>query len=404
MNVAAQIQIFSAAAPEVVLLGGTAGPRRAGLRKRWLSCLAGGLGGALLGLASPASAQAPVGVPGLTASYYRGYFYDSLRFFTVMPPAISNRPIEQVNFVEAETDNFGVGAVATYYSPGRPDEFSGQFQGQLYILTPGQYTFYLGSDDAAYLWLDGSAQPLVCNKGDQFPYRETRGTCTLGTGLHTLRIAYGEHGGSQGLVLQYSGPGLPKQLIPNGVFYAPAAAIRPTLSQLTVAAGPPQVRVSWSVEAEQNSVAFVVQRSANGVLFEDVQRQASAGPGPHRYEVLDPQPRQGLSFYRLQQVRSDRPAVYSPIMAVEVKPAPFVFSVYPVPNEGSFYVQAPFVNTTNLAELKIVDITGHLAYWNRLTLNDGQPHYIEPGLAIGVYRLFITTEVGQFTQKVSLGQ
>ena len=378
--------------------------RAAGLGERWRCGLGWGLWAALVGVATPARAQVPVGVPGLMASYYRGYFYDSLRFFTVTPPAIVDRPIEQVNFVEAETDNFGVGAVAAYYSPGHPDEFSGLFRGQLCILTPGQYTFYLGSDDAAYLWLDGNAQPVAFNQGDRLPYREASGTCTLGTGLHTLRIAYGEHGGSQGLMLQYSGPSLPKQLIPNGVFYAPAPAMRPTLSQLAVAADQPRVRVSWGVEAEQNSVAFVVQRSADGVLFEDVQRQASAGPGPHRYEALDSQPRIGLNFYRLQQVRSDRPAVYSPIMAVEVKPPPFIFSVYPVPNEGSFYVQAPFVNTTNLAELKIVDSTGHLSYWQRLPLNDGQPHYIEPGLAIGIYRLFITTEVGQYTQKVSLGR
>ena len=361
----------------------------------------------LLGSAGPARAQAPVGVPGLTASYYRGYFYDSLRFFTVTPPAIVNRPIEQVNFVEAETDNFGVGAVATYYSPGHPDEFSGLFQGQLYILTPGQYTFYLGSDDAAYLWLDGSAQPLASNKGDRFPYRETSGTCTLSPGLHTLRIAYGEHGGSQGLVLQYSGPNQPKQLIPNGVFYAPAAAIRPTLSQLTVAADQPQVRLNWSVEAEQNSVAFVVQRSVDGMLFEDMQRQASAGAGPHKYEALDPQPIQGVSFYRLRQERSDRPAIYSPIIAVEVKPtppAPFIFSVYPVPNDGSFYVQAPLMRTTNLAEVLLVDITGHLAYRQQLPLYDGQPHYINPGLAIGAYRLFITTDIGLFSRKISLGR
>jgi len=361
------------------------------------------LWGALLGSAAPAKAQVPVGIPGLTANYYRGYFYDSLRFFTVTPPAIVNRPIEQLNFVEAETDNFGVGAVATYHSPGNPDEFSGLFQGQLYVLTPGQYTFYLGSDDAAYLWLDSNAQPLACNKGDQFPYREASGTRTLAAGLHTLRIAYGEHGGSQGLVLQYSGPSLPKQLIPNGVFYAPAAAIRPTLSQLTVAADQPQVRLSWSVEAEQNSVAFVVQRSADGVLFENVQRHASAGPGPHRYEALDPQPINGLSFYRLQQVRSDRPAIYSPIMAVKVKPIPFTFSVYLVPNDGSFFVRAPLMSTTNLAELMIVDIAGHLAYRQWLALNDGQPHHIKPMLAVGIYRLFITTEIGQFSQKISLG-
>ena len=89
-------------------------------------------------LLSTTFAQAqPVGNPGLAADYYRGYFYDAPSFFTANTPAIHNRPVEQLNFAEAETDNFAIGNVATYYSPGKPDEFSGRFQGQLCVTETG---------------------------------------------------------------------------------------------------------------------------------------------------------------------------------------------------------------------------------------------------------------------------
>ena len=61
------------------------------------------------------------------------------------------------------------------------------------------------------------------------------------------------------------------------------------------------------------------------------------------------------------------------------------------------------MSTTNLAELMIVDIAGHLAYRQWLALNDGQSHHIKPELAVGIYRLFITTEIGRYSQKLSIG-
>ena len=349
-----------------------------------------------------AAAQIPLGTPGLTVDYYRGYFNDSLSFFK-QPAAIAGRSIEQLNFPEAETDNFAVGPVAVYYKPGYPDEFSGYFRGQLYVLTPGQYTFYLGSDDAAYFWLDNDAQALASNVGDQKGFREARGTRMLTAGLHTLRVAYGEHGGSQGLVLQYSGPNLPKQLIPNGVLYGQTGAIQPTLSQLELTPDQQQVRVkiAWSVVAEHNCEAYVVQHSTDGVVFETVSRQGSAG-APHSYEVIDYKAAIGQSFYRIQQLRSDRPPVYSPLIAVEVKPTPFSISVYPVPNNGTFYLQVPPLGPGSTGMLKIVDIAGHLAYQQSLPLDAGQPHFIKPGLAVGIYRLFLTTARGNFSQKLSL--
>jgi hypothetical protein len=346
-----------------------------------------------------------MGAPGLSADYYRGYFNDQPSFFTNNAPAIRNRPIEQLNFVEAEDDNFRVGSVATYYSPNRPDEFSAQFRGQLCVTTGGDYTFYLGSDDAAYLWLDNNPQPIAFNKGDSFPYREVAGTCTLSPGLHTLRVDYGEHGGSQGLVLQYSGPDMPKQLIPNGVLYSQtAAAIRPTLMQFEAVAASQQVALNWQTASEENCTGFVVQKSLDGKVFADLLHQPGSATSlvAHSYDAVDQQPATGWNYYRLQQLRSDRNPVYSPIKAVEVKPVDFAISVYPVPNNGSFYldVQPASVGT---ALLKLLDMSGRQVYQQEVSLANGSLQKIEPGMATGVYMLKLTTNAGTFSRKVSLG-
>lgn len=349
----------------------------------------------------------PVGSPGLAADYYRGYFYDAPGFFTANTPAIHNRPIEQLNFEEAETDNFAVGSVATYYSAGKPDEFSARFQGQLCVTTAGEYTFYLGSDDAAYLWLDNGPAPVAYNKGDTLPFREASGTCTLTAGLHTIRVDYGEHGGSQGLVLQYSGPDMPKQLVPNGVLYKQKdSAIKPTLTHFEALANNQRVNLSWQTSAEENCVAFVVQKSVDGVVFTDWRRQAGAGTtsGPHSYDAVDQQPANGWNFYRMQQLRSDRPPVYSPIKAVEIKPIPFAVSVYPVPNDGTFFVQ---IQPTNVgpAILELIDMSGRPVYKSIIGPLNGAPQKImlKPEMATGLYMLHLTSDAGNFDKKIAVG-
>jgi hypothetical protein len=360
-------------------------------------------------LASTAQAQSVpkivVGSPGLSVNYYRGYFYDQQSFFTTNTPAIRNRSVEQLNFEEAEHDNFQVGDIATYYALNKPDEFSARFQGQLCITTPGDYTFYLGSDDAAYVWLDNNPQPVAFNKGDSFPYREVQGTYTLTSGLHTIRVDYGEHGGSQGLVLQYSGPDMPRQLVPNGVLYNyTATAIRPTLTHFETAAVSQQVKLSWETAAEENCIGFVIQKSADGIVFTDLLRQPSAATPqtPHHYDAVDPQPTVGRNYYRVQQLRSDRDPVYSPIKEVDIKPVEFGISVYPVPNNGSFYLDVQPANV-GTALLKLLDMSGRQVYQQEISLANGSLQKIEPGMSTGIYMLKLTTSAGTFSQKISLG-
>jgi len=360
----------------------------------------------LLSSAAQAQSLPPViGSPGLAADYYRGYFYDQTSFFTNNTPVIRNRTVEDLNFAEAEDDNFQVGNVATYYAPNRPDEFSAQFRGQLYVTKTGSYTFYLGSDDAAYLWLDNHPQPVAFNKGDSFPYREVTGTWTLTAGLHTLRVDYGEHGGSQGLVLQYSGPDMPKQLVPNGVLYNQlTAVIRPTLINFEAVAANQQVALNWETAAEENCTGFVIQKSVDGKVFTDLLRRPGGATTmkAQSYDAIDPQPANGWNYYRLQQLRSDREPVYSPIKAVEIKPVELTVSIYPVPNNGTFYLDVQPGNVGTV-QLQLLDMSGRQVYQREVSLGNGSRQMIEPDMATGIYMLKLITNAGTFSRKIALG-
>ena len=91
-----------------------------------------------------------------------------------------------------------------------------RFAGYVNIPTNGSYTFYLNSDDGSLLWLDGA---LVVNNDGQHAATEVSGQTNLTAGLHQLVVGYFQNVGNEVLQVSWSGPGLAKQLIPDGALF-----------------------------------------------------------------------------------------------------------------------------------------------------------------------------------------
>src|SRR5262249_37045293 len=68
-----------------------------------------------------------------------------------------------------------------------------------------------------------------------------------------------------------------------------------------------EVLTQWITATERNNAWFDVERSADGNDFERVGRLPGAGnsDGTLWYELVDPQPLSGLSYYRLRQIDDD---------------------------------------------------------------------------------------------------
>ncbi|MCA9249422.1 MAG: hypothetical protein KDA42_20010, partial [Planctomycetales bacterium] len=94
---------------------------------------------------------------------------------------------------------------------GRRDAFALRFSGQLYAEKPGQYTFFIASDDGSRLYIDDE---LLINHDGLHGMSEKQASVQLTAGMHALMVTYFDNGGGDGLAVQWSGPGIKKQALP----------------------------------------------------------------------------------------------------------------------------------------------------------------------------------------------
>lgn len=79
-----------------------------------------------------------------------------------------------------------------------------------------------------------------------------------------------------------------------------------------------QVALNWATATEQNNDFFTVERSADGLIWEEVLVMKGAGTSIHKidYSAVDSRPLSGLSYYRLKQTDYDGQFSYSSISSV----------------------------------------------------------------------------------------
>jgi fibronectin-binding autotransporter adhesin len=170
------------------------------------------------------------------------------------------------------------------------------------------------------------------------------------------------------------------------------------------------VHTAWATASEQNSSHFLVQRSADGRTFADVQQVAAQGNTltRHDYATVDTKPLPGTSYYRLRQVDKDGTAVFSPVATVrfgdaQATPAPTLVA-YPNPSAGQhFQVLASNLATTG-GTVQLFDNVGRLVL-TQLAAVGTAAVTIQPArpLASGLYLVTWQTADGQkLTTKVAV--
>lgn len=153
--------------------------------------------------------------------------------------------------------------------------------------------------------------------------------------------------------------------------------------------------LNWTTAKEENSKAFVVERSANGGQWEPVAEVAAQGntQAPLNYSATDKQPLTGTNLYRLQLVDRDGKVEYSPVRKL-VFGQNTGYTIYPNPAQHILYVTTPVV-AANL-RVQVVNMMNQLLInksftgVQSLSLNIG-------ALPAGVYGLRIITADGTTT-------
>ncbi|UOG77194.1 T9SS type A sorting domain-containing protein [Hymenobacter tibetensis] len=126
------------------------------------------------------------------------------------------------------------------------DSYSARYRGSINIAQAGTYTFYLSSDDASYLWIDGAAVPavptlgtaLINNGGTHGAQERTSATINLSAGLHNILLFYGEQFGENTFTFSYAGTTatgvtIAKQIVPNTILCAGLSNIPPVATTVT---------------------------------------------------------------------------------------------------------------------------------------------------------------------------
>jgi glucose/arabinose dehydrogenase len=96
------------------------------------------------------------------------------------------------------------------------NNFAVRETGILEVTTPGRFKFTLRAKDGAQLWLDGTR---VINNGGIHAVSRRSNTVTLTAGPHDLRVDFFASTGIAALVLSWSGPGIPQQVVPASALF-----------------------------------------------------------------------------------------------------------------------------------------------------------------------------------------
>ncbi len=106
---------------------------------------------------------------------------------------------------------------------GLRDQFSARIEGELEAPVSGDYTVHVTADDGIRLWVDGALRV------DRWVHQAATESSVALPGLRAgqrvaLRLEYFEYAGDAALHLRWSGPGMAKQVVPQGRLYSAACS------------------------------------------------------------------------------------------------------------------------------------------------------------------------------------
>lgn len=101
-------------------------------------------------------------------------------------------------------------------SPRRNEDFALKFAAVLRVPKAGKYTIYATSDDGSRVYIDSK---LVVDNDGEHAATEKQGEVELSEGDHPIIVTYFQGGGESELKVEWEGPGIPRQAIPESALF-----------------------------------------------------------------------------------------------------------------------------------------------------------------------------------------
>ena len=129
----------------------------------------------------------------------------------------------------------------------------------------------------------------------------------------------------------------------------------------TLSADQSQVAINWATTSEENNKYFILQRSADGLSFSNLDTIAATNEASgHDYTYNDQSPVAGNNFYRLTQVDLDGKTTDFRVLSVNVSRQPGIsFRLGPNPADNTLHLQFVYPGESTLG-VSLSDVQGRI--------------------------------------------
>jgi hypothetical protein len=149
-----------------------------------------------------------------------------------------------------------------------------------------------------------------------------------------------------------------------------------------------QTRLSWTTESEQHASHFLLERSRDGLSWEETAEINAAGTTSvsHDYAVYDDTDHDGMRYYRLRQVDLNGNERYYGPISVECTAGTTGFALYPNPAQDAFTVRIETEQKLGDGFLVVYNLNGQKICERAIDLLPGtNTAYFNEELAPGSY-------------------
>jgi hypothetical protein len=166
------------------------------------------------------------------------------------------------------------------------------------------------------------------------------------------------------------------------------------------------VQLSWHTASETNNDYFTIQKTRDGISFEDVATVDGAGTttGLHSYAAADHSPYAGTSYYRLKQTDYDGTTTYYGMEQINVNGTQSSsLSVFPNPSNGEgISITMEGAAENNILEFAVFDAQGRKLFSRSAREESGNRQFrynFPERLPSGMYFISATTQKDALTAR-----
>lgn len=161
-----------------------------------------------------------------------------------------------------------------------------------------------------------------------------------------------------------------------------------------------EVELEWTTSSETNNAYFTIQRSRDGLGWENIQKVTGAGTSANdqSYTAYDQSPYDGVSYYRLMQTDLDGKQTNSFVIPVMIGNKLATISVYPNPARDHVKIDFP---SNGRYEVDVLNIAGQ-SMNNHVVATSGNLILNLSGLKSGIYIVRIMHDGITESKKISV--